>query len=236
VNFVAVADAVRIQPEIVAAALAADNLVVAVYFAFLFLISAPSTEAAGDEDISPVVAVSGDFSIAAPSSSDTDSICDDAIQGAKKCPISALFGVQQEREESNDQIAPIEGGKNVCPIDFSANSVSSETEDVEKFQKLVDISKIANPSTKTNNKRRKISSEVDLNSLSQALTVSFIICGFSNAISAVTSISPMILISAITVSAATLFPSYFQDITKSGGIIGVFFMQVYLLSNHNIKY
>jgi hypothetical protein len=173
VNFVAVADAVRIQPEIVAAALAADNLVVAVYFAFLFLISAPSTEAAGDEDISPIVAVSEDFSIAAPSSSDTDSIRDDAIQGAKKCPISALFGVQQESEESNDQIAPIEGGKNVCPIDFSANSVSS----FEKFQKLVDISKIANPSTKTNNKRRKISSEVDLNSLSQALTVSFIICG-----------------------------------------------------------
>lgn len=41
VNFVAVADILKISPELVAASMAADNVVVALYFAFLFLISVP---------------------------------------------------------------------------------------------------------------------------------------------------------------------------------------------------
>lgn len=40
-NFVAVADILTVAPELVAAAMAADNVVVAAYFALLFLISAP---------------------------------------------------------------------------------------------------------------------------------------------------------------------------------------------------
>eukprot|EP01035_Chromulina_nebulosa_P033038 gene33038-44207_t len=44
VNFVAVAEILRVPPELVAAAIAADNLIVAIYFSFLFVISAPSTE------------------------------------------------------------------------------------------------------------------------------------------------------------------------------------------------
>lgn len=43
VNFVAVADILKISPDLVAAALAADNVIVAFYFAFLFAISIPST-------------------------------------------------------------------------------------------------------------------------------------------------------------------------------------------------
>ena len=41
VNFVAVADILSVAPELVAAAMAADNVVVAAYFALLFLISVP---------------------------------------------------------------------------------------------------------------------------------------------------------------------------------------------------
>jgi uncharacterized membrane protein len=41
VNFVAVSDALCAPPEVVAAALAADNVVVALYFALLFYISKP---------------------------------------------------------------------------------------------------------------------------------------------------------------------------------------------------
>ena len=47
VNFVAVADILKISPELVAASMAADNVVVALYFAFLFLISVPERN---DED------------------------------------------------------------------------------------------------------------------------------------------------------------------------------------------
>jgi len=55
VNFVAVSDILQASPELVAAAMAADNVVVAVYFAFLFLISVPER---GDEGGAPVVAAS----------------------------------------------------------------------------------------------------------------------------------------------------------------------------------
>ena len=44
VNFVAVSDILKTRPEAVAAALAADNVVVAVYFAFLFLITTAATD------------------------------------------------------------------------------------------------------------------------------------------------------------------------------------------------
>ena len=44
VNFVAVSDILQTSPELVAAALAADNVVVALYFAFLFYISKPGGE------------------------------------------------------------------------------------------------------------------------------------------------------------------------------------------------
>jgi len=43
VNFVAVADILRVPAELVAAAIAADNLIIAFYFSFLFFISAPSS-------------------------------------------------------------------------------------------------------------------------------------------------------------------------------------------------
>ena len=44
VNFVAVSDILQTAPELVAAAMAADNVVVAVYFAFLFSLCRPSSE------------------------------------------------------------------------------------------------------------------------------------------------------------------------------------------------
>lgn len=47
VNFVAVSDILRVPPEMIAAAMAADNVVVALYFAYLFLISVP--ERGGDD-------------------------------------------------------------------------------------------------------------------------------------------------------------------------------------------
>ena len=43
-NFVAVSDILQTSPELVAAALAADNVVVAVYFAFLFSLCRPSSD------------------------------------------------------------------------------------------------------------------------------------------------------------------------------------------------
>ena len=39
VNFIAVSDILQTSPELIAAALAADNVVIALYFAFLFAIS-----------------------------------------------------------------------------------------------------------------------------------------------------------------------------------------------------
>ena len=76
--------------------------------------------------------------------------------------------------------------------------------------------------------RMQEENDINLNSISSALTVSLIICTVSNYLSSVTSISSMILISGITVCSATLFPTLFGSLTKSGGILGVLFMQVSL--------
>ena len=51
VNFVAVSDILQISPELVAASMAADNVVVAIYFAYLFLISVP--ERNDEEPVAP---------------------------------------------------------------------------------------------------------------------------------------------------------------------------------------
>ena len=53
VNFVAVSDFFQTPPDAVAAALAADNVVVALYFAFLFAISVPSKES--DDIETPII-------------------------------------------------------------------------------------------------------------------------------------------------------------------------------------
>jgi uncharacterized membrane protein len=49
VNFVAVAEILKISPELVAASMAADNVIVALYLSYLFLISVPDRNS---EDIS----------------------------------------------------------------------------------------------------------------------------------------------------------------------------------------
>eukprot|EP01036_Dinobryon_divergens_P019663 gene19663-26871_t len=55
VNFVAVADALLTPPEVVAAAMAADNVVIALYFAYLFSLcpSEPQSESSNSNDPTP---------------------------------------------------------------------------------------------------------------------------------------------------------------------------------------
>mmetsp|Transcript_11004 Transcript_11004/g.15479 ORF Transcript_11004/g.15479 Transcript_11004/m.15479 type:complete len:350 (-) Transcript_11004:45-1094(-) len=50
INFVAVSDTLNVTPTYVSAAIAADNLVTALYFAFLFYISKPETSERNKED------------------------------------------------------------------------------------------------------------------------------------------------------------------------------------------
>jgi uncharacterized membrane protein len=77
VNFVAVSDFFKTPADAVAAALAADNVVVALYFAFLFAISVPSKES--DPVELPIV-----NQLEAPPT---------AIKETSKCPMAPLLGL-----------------------------------------------------------------------------------------------------------------------------------------------
>ena len=212
-NFVAVAEILRVPPELVAAAIAADNLIVAVYFSFLFVISAPSTEysdttpdsgSLNQPTAAPVVSAGDDgikdvdiFELTTTTTVETvpvPIVNDSSSVGAptSRCPMTALFGT-----ESGDPASPIPPA--TPPSVAAAQVLPAEL-----------------------NKQ----DEVNLSSLSAALTASLLICTASMALSSLTSVSHMLLLSAITVFLATAFPAYVGGMSRAGGTLGVLFMQV----------
>eukprot|EP01036_Dinobryon_divergens_P028816 gene28816-37824_t len=215
VNFVAVAEILRVPPELVAAAIAADNLIVAIYFSFLFVISAPSTEYS-----EATVVESGllDPSIAAPIilarddgikdvdifelATTVETIPEPTVNGSSVsspttgCPMSALFGTDGGNSAS------------LSPSASKAPSVAASQALPTKASKQDEV-------------------EVNLNSLSAALTASLLICTASMALSSLTSVSHMLLLSAITVFLATAFPAYVGGMSRAGGTLGVLFMQLF---------
>ena len=208
VNFVAVAEILRIPPELVAAAIAADNLIVAVYFSFLFVISAPSTESS-DPSINqalPSTAVQinseGNDGIKDINIFELDTALEtipvlsannsSAASSTSRCPMTALFG-----SDGGDSTAPPVAA--VVPIAAASQPLALEVNKPD---------------------------EVNLGSLSAALTMSLLICTASMALSSLTSISHMLLLSAITVFLATAFPVYIGGMSRAGGTLGVLFMQV----------
>lgn len=141
VNFVSVSDILQTSPELVAAALAADNVVVAIYFAFLFAISRAST----DEE-------------------------------RKQTQAKAKQSPKQERGQTDN---------------------------------------------------RSIPSEVNLRSLSVAISLGLILCATSQGLSTILKVNPILLVSSLAVVVATAFPKAVGTVSASGGVIGVLFMQMF---------
>jgi len=148
INFVAVAETLNIGGDAVAAAIAADNVVVALYFAFLFSIAKPG------EDDAPATA------------ENTDEVKDETIG-----TISEL-AVEDEKSPSTITL----------PTLAISVSVASSLVTAGSF-----------------------------------LTRALLPAGTSS----------LPLISALTVVAATLFPSFFSKLSETGTALGVVFVQMF---------
>ena len=267
-NFVSVSEILGVSPDLVAAAIAADNLIVAVYFSFLFVISAPSTDSAeialpfgtskpvpseayspGQTDQSlgadlfldsktneilyfeeaseplgsepPVPSISEAAVDSTPSELPATIIApevEDPLPSAalsssiappvSRCPMSALFGSGGEDEADSGTTTPSPSLAAVA-ASYSASSPSSRG---------------------SSDGGRE--DEVSLASLSQALSAALLIASASMALSALTSMSSMLLLSAITVCLATAFPAAIGRFARAGGTLGVLFMQVSRLGLH----
>lgn len=62
--------------------------------------------------------------------------------------------------------------------------------------------------------------------MSIAMAVGLLFCAVSQTVGNIFSVSPMLLVSAFALIAATLFPKAMGSISASGGMIGVLAMQV----------
>ena len=186
VNFIAVAEILKIPSEIITAAIAADNVVVAIYFAFLFAISVPNRE-----------------NITATS------FGSNTIQNlvVPKAPIVSKCPIPMFSQLGNDDInAP-------APIEAVVNAPANES--IPPVEPVV-----------IREKKYRASNEVTLETLLGALSLSFILCSISHAIAKKFAVSSILLSSLLAVAAATLLPDIVAPLSKSGGMLGVCFMQV----------
>jgi hypothetical protein len=173
-----VSDILQTSPELVAAALAADNVVVALYFAFLFYISRP-----GEDTVDK---------------SGTSSFSGSSVNGSE-----------------NSGGAIIEAA-----IDSSSTS-NNEDKTAAPDSRIVLIPAgdrvITDLPTRNN---------VNLNSLSIAISLALAICAVSNVLGSLLFTSPILLSSLIAIALATAYPITMSSFSEAGGIIGVLFMQV----------
>jgi len=161
INFVAVAETLNIGGDVVAAAIAADNVVVALYFAFLFSIAK-----SGEDDKTTTKS-----SIASTPTNDNSEDTTDKVQDPKIATISEM-AVEDEKSPSTITL----------PTIAISISVASSLVTVGSF-----------------------------------LTKALLPAGTSS----------LPLISALTVVAATLFPTFFSKLSETGTALGVVFVQMF---------
>jgi hypothetical protein len=184
VNFIAISEITKIPSEIVTAAIAADNVVVAIYFALLFTISTPDKISMAEMTSYPRTATLG---IPAPSS--------------PKCPFPIFSQVGIDEASSTDVVQP------QVDVTQPTNNLSTTEVSASRTETVRD-------------------GGITLDRLLGALSISFIICTISQSIAKALSWSPILISSFAAVAAATFFSNIVSPLSKSGGIIGVAFMQV----------
>lgn len=184
VNFIAISEITKIPSEIVTAAIAADNVVVAIYFALLFTISTPDKISMAEMTSSPRTTA---LSIPVPS--------------PPKCPFPIFSQVDKNAAKSADEVQPL----------------------VDETQSLRNLSTTEVRVSRTETVRE---GGITLERLLGAVSLSFIICTISQYTGKALSWSPILISSFAAVAAATFFPNVVFPLSKSGGIVGVAFMQV----------
>lgn len=205
VNFVAVADILAVRPDLMAAAMAADNVVVAAYFAFLFLISVPERN---DEEV-------GTTTSSHTSSSDGSTVAQ-AVAQVAKCPIPMF---------RSPDVAPA-AAMLMAPVSTTSVSVAASP--------LTTIDEPALPMRPAGlSQQRREKYPVSLLGVSVALSIALVLSSLSLGLSLLSrrwipgGASPMLLVSLLAVCTATAFPATLSRVSKAGGVVGVLFMQLF---------
>lgn len=235
----AVSDILKTPPDLVAAAMAADNLVVALYFAFLFAISVPDKISLTNNDQTPPSLLE----------SETDASVRD--EGGK-CPFP-MFSKKSEGKDAEvdvddnksssltpstvstqQEVAP-NGLVNVVQVGESIDSTEMErvSAAADNVDSLVNAGARSPPdlSPKVSfsplvASARSPPPPISLLSLSGSLSIAMILCSLSELVGMIFGVSPLVVVSLLTVVAATSFPVTIGSFSPAGGALGVLIMQV----------
>ena len=235
VNFVCIANILKIQPDLQIACIAADNAVVALYFCFLSAIVAPDK----DETMSEFVRRKNMREVG-----DSSGMVAEQNQGSQVTEFAGMKDTK-EVEGGDDSVSEQNQGspgakEGVCPLDaiFGTN-FSNTGKDGAKEESTSGLS--AAPIKTTTRVRTALSadSRVPITSrfensvsfsvlnVSAAVTVSLLICALSHTIGSFYDVSGMLFTSILACILGTLFPKPMSRIAKPGGVLGVFLMQYF---------
>ena len=211
VNFVCVADILKIPPELIAASMAADNVLVALYFCLLLTITAPDK----DETMSEFVRKRNE-------KEDRSAI--------KTTTTSAVISTTTTTITQNSA-GNVEGG--VCPLDaifgttFSSSSKDSKTDATSIVAERTLTSTDSSVNSNSGEISMRNGNEFSVLNVSSAVTVSLLICAFSHTIGSFYGVTGMMFTSAFACLLGTLFPRSMSTLARPGGVMGVFLMQFF---------
>lgn len=184
-------DVLNTPVDVVAAALAADNVIVALYFTLLFVLASPG----------PIMApMSNRFK--------------QANDGTIEFPSTDTPAVATSSNESLTFV--IEGTDSPTSIPDEAMVMQNIT--IPKDKRM--------PITLSSSYQAK--NDVSLSNISLSLTLALMLYSLSHLLATYSfpGASPVLLVSVFAIVIATVFSKYMSQLSQSGGIIGVLFMQV----------
>ena len=203
VNFIAISEILNVKSDVVTAAIAADNVVVALYFTFLFALSAP--ERSGNHENS--VWRGNTLEEHATQQVSTSTF----TQETGKCPI------------------PMFSAKENGLVEDGITSTINKEDGEEANNRIESESKQNIPlkSSATTTFTPPPQKDVTIEKLLGALSLSFMICAVSQLLTHLTSVPSILMSSVLAVISATIFPSKIAPIAQAGGVVGVIFMQMF---------
>lgn len=196
----------------VAAALAADNIVVALYFTLLFAVTVPdrvnnvNQKKARQERL---LQASQASEVVPPSPAE------------EKCPMDLTSGAEASTA------VPSTTETSACPVAVVGNIFTPmmpepANEEAAKGNASSSVV-IASPSREN----VEDSNEVTLPTISSAISIALALYSISEIVGKLTGLSPLVAVSLLTVLTATVFPRTMGSASRAGGVVGVLIMQMF---------
>ena len=199
VNFIAISEILEIKSDIVTATIAADNVVVALYFTLLFALSAPER------------------STPSPNKSAIGSVQEQTLRYEEKDSKQQLSLVSMEKAKCPIPMFNTEGGEREQGEALAAYKGAEQSNEQPENGNQYSTSSTGLP----------IQKDITIEKLLGATSLSFSICAVSQLLNHITGAPSILLSSILAVMSATLFPAKIAPIAHAGGVLGVIFMQMF---------